>query len=63
MNLTALAMRRLCTRANFAILRNCMADNRLDSLDRQTTVTLTNYRSRPVITAREMTDGKSDCPF
>jgi hypothetical protein len=33
------------------------------SPDRQTMVTLTNYRSRPVITAREVTQGKSGCPF
>ena len=44
-------------------LEICMADNRLDSPDRQTMVTLTNYHSRPVTIAREMTDGKSGCPF
>jgi hypothetical protein len=35
----------LCIGADFAILRNCMADNRLNSPDRQTMVTLTDYRS------------------
>ena len=55
-------MPRVYTRADFASFRNCMADNRLDSLDRQTMVTLTNYRAR-VVTAREVTDGKSGCPF
>ena len=35
----------------------------VDSPDRQTIVTLTNYRSRPVITAREVPDGKSSCAF
>ena len=35
----------------------------VDSPDRQTIVTLTNYRSRPVITAREVPDGKSGCAF
>jgi hypothetical protein len=49
---------RVCTRADFAIRRNCMADNRLNSPDRQPMVTLTDYRSRPLITAREVTDGK-----
>jgi len=40
-----------------------MADNRLGTPDRQTMVTLTDYRSSPVITAREVTDGESGCPF
>src|SRR5262249_41708415 len=56
-------MSTLCIEADFATLRNCMADNRLDSLDRQTMGTLINYGSRPVITAREVTNGKSGCLF
>ena len=39
-------MPRICARADFAILRNCMADNCPCSPRRQTMVTLTNYRSR-----------------
>jgi hypothetical protein len=57
------AMPGICIGADFAILRNSMADNRLNSPDRQTMVTLTDYRSCPVLTAREVTDGKSGCPF
>jgi hypothetical protein len=62
-NVTAPATPAVGTGADFAILRNCMADNCLDSPDRQTMVTLINYRSRPVITAPEVTDGKSGRPF
>jgi hypothetical protein len=42
-NVTAPAIPVLCIEADFAILRNCMTDNRLDSPDRQTMVTLINY--------------------
>ena len=41
-NVTAPATPAAGTGADFAILRNCMADNRLDSPDRQTMVTLTD---------------------
>ena len=36
------------------ILRNSIADNRLDLPDRQRMVTLSDYHSRPVLTAREV---------
>jgi hypothetical protein len=42
-NVTAPAIPVLCIEADFAILRNCMTDNRLDSPDRQTMVTLISY--------------------
>jgi hypothetical protein len=48
-NVTAPAMPGLCIGADFAILRNCMADDRLNSPDRQTMVALTDYRVLPNI--------------
>jgi hypothetical protein len=52
-NVTAQAMSGVCIGADFAILRNRMADNRLDSPARQMTVMLNNYRSCPALTARK----------